>query len=1006
VTFIETYLAPFFISLLANETPNISTKLKSIGSIEDVKLKKLFTKTMINTLKTHKKCIITGLTNLEIKGLLKAIKNDDSLLYILIKKFSDNGKKNFFNALQNREREFFIELFKIYNIDAIKIEINDTYNNLISNFLEIYKVEFIKNLDEKESLKLIFKEVIKLDGIEENILDIKKSLNNKNQNQNQNHMSVNLFKLIKFDYLETDYANALSCSGLGENDVKVCPFNESYLEEIIMKIELANKFVIKGDTGSGKSLLTYQVANSYHNKGWQVYKLYKDSIIENKIFTYPSEKTLIIVDDAQILNQGLFDFIADHANKNCLILFNWNMSTSAVNDEFLYSYQNLEIDNLKQVTLMKEFSLDNKDVITQKLNNLNINVNPLDSFDNIERRIEKASYQKTPWEFNFVLTEGWDSVSNDMEVLKSKKRLDLGLVVIAFFQFITLDNGITKEILINELKGYTNDDVWLDNFNKILNNKNFCAENDDLIKLKHYQYAKEVLYYFISNNKDEEINEFIEQFIKNLLMNPKYEVGYSNLLEFIWFNYRTLRFELNRQNFSLKMIDILFNKSSGTNEVKIKNLNSLVRFSEQNHEVIAKQIYRVYKWIKNANRKIASPLEKLVNELYNEKFNLCITKEMMDSILDKIVTSKLIEKSMYSGLYNRLNMFAKLQSISNNPLNMSLSNVSLGVEHYHFSKVISDLGGIDVNWTNECIKDNIDFMAQILNNNLLEAIRYYRDIFSNNFGLNHRILGISNKSNKYAKKLASLIEVNKVLEAFSKLSLNNTQNFSHFLLFLKIYNRDKLDEISFKVNYDYLKILFPNDFLDVHEHKAIIYLLYNKNSAKYNEYVNYLIENCVVLSQKLLSLNPELSLKQLKNGKNYKMYFHGNEDYSFTMMIIKWLDEEKEHNIVLDIINFNEKIIQNCILNNICNSKNKYDFLIYIYENSPLLYKNILSDKEKVNKHIQKLYNLLRGKSKEKMLAKLYFYLIGEFTNEHKQELAKLKKKFPSLKNLNLIITG
>ncbi len=74
------------------------------------------------------------------------------------------------------------------------------------------------------------------------------------------------------------------------------------------------------------------------------------------------------------------------------------------------------------------------------------------------------------------------------------------------------------------------------------------------MKLKHYMYATKVLYYFISNNKDENINDFMEELFIKLLTDSIYEMGYSNTLEFILFDYKILRYKLNKKNFTLEML--------------------------------------------------------------------------------------------------------------------------------------------------------------------------------------------------------------------------------------------------------------------------------------------------------------------------------------------------------------------------------------------------------------------------------------------------------------------
>ncbi|MEA1954354.1 MAG: hypothetical protein U9O24_08190 [Campylobacterota bacterium] len=93
-------------------------------------------------------------------------------------------------------------------------------------------------------------------------------------------------------------------------------------------------------------------------------------------------------------------------------------------------------------------------------------------------------------------------------------------------------------------------------------------------------------------------------------------------------------------------------------------------------------------------------------------------------------------------------------------------------------------------------------------------------------------------------------------------------------------------------------------------------------------------------------------------------------------------------------------IIKEAILNNISNgdrSKNKYDFLVYLYKENPKLLKEIFNDREKVDKHIQKLYTLLRGTVMEKKIASLYFVFIKEFTIGNEEALIQIVKRFPSI---------
>lgn len=59
--------------------------------------------------------------------------------------------------------------------------------------------------------------------------------------------------------------------------------------------------MISGESGCGKSISAYQVAYKYYEKGWIVYRFLNNNIFDYKIFSKFNDKTLLIIDDAQVL---------------------------------------------------------------------------------------------------------------------------------------------------------------------------------------------------------------------------------------------------------------------------------------------------------------------------------------------------------------------------------------------------------------------------------------------------------------------------------------------------------------------------------------------------------------------------------------------------------------------------------------------------------------------------------------------------------------------------------
>ena len=112
---------------------------------------------------------------------------------------------------------------------------------------------------------------------------------------------LNLFSRIDFSNLEQQYSTALTCTGLTEKNILSCPSDHNLVRDTINKLQLASKCILLGSSGSGKSLITYQVAHTYHVDKWNVFKINKQSISNSTIFAAPAAKSVIVIDDAQTI---------------------------------------------------------------------------------------------------------------------------------------------------------------------------------------------------------------------------------------------------------------------------------------------------------------------------------------------------------------------------------------------------------------------------------------------------------------------------------------------------------------------------------------------------------------------------------------------------------------------------------------------------------------------------------------------------------------------------------
>ena len=826
--------------------------------------------------------------------------------------------------------------------------------------------------------------------------------------QNQ---SINLYHPVEFINLEKQYSAALTCSGLGEKNVSSCPSNQQYIDEIATKLTLASKCIIKGDSGCGKSLLTYQVAKVFNDEGRSVYRLNKRILIEGGGIINPSQKSLIIIDDSQTIDITQLENLIEYSNEDCMILLNWNSSTSNSSD-FLRSYPCVDIVSSQQVEMLKQYCIDNKKHIATLLMRMGVKISDRYYHETIETRIERASREKTPWLFNYALTEGWRNANNDIKLLKDRERLDLVMITVAAYQYATLDQGVSEDIIVAELRKYCSDIAWLNKVFEVL--KGYCTSNDGLIRHKHYQYAKEVLEKFIFNEKpNTPQQEYAIDLFKNILLDGNLEKGHGNILEFILFDYKYCHYIMKKDGFIKKIASDLFSQPLYSFPTKVRKLNSIIRFDNNMISIIDEHINILNDWLANCDRDSAYPLSHLLNTLINAKYkNLIITDAMLESLFDKLLKSNLLDKSRYSSLIIRLGFFFsekqkdKCKSIlEKSGLTVDISNYPIGEEHYRFSELIHNLSYINEEWADKCVHSNIESIAGNLNNDLLKGYESYKELLDEYFGVVHWILDIkiiSKIKNSTAKKLAKLIKAEAVLSALKKIDLTKTQQFYTFLIFLKMYNKKLLSKISKKIDYDHLKGIYQNDSKLDHDHQCIIQLLYNINSKPYNDYVDYVISNNEEIVDLLIAINPTKSLEEMKKGKPYKMKATFAREYGIVLNLLNTLDTNGEVNLSLKILKDNIEEIKNGIFTkstNVDDAKQKHDFFVYIYKKTPGILRNIFSSREDVDKLFVKIKRLLKGKKAEKNMGRLYMFFIKTFTKSHTASITAIETRYPSVRN-------
>jgi hypothetical protein len=824
---------------------------------------------------------------------------------------------------------------------------------------------------------------------------------------------INLFQSIEFANLEKQYSTALTCSGLGEKNVLSCPSYPSYIRDISTKLKLANKCVIKGDSGCGKTLLTYQVAKKLYDEGWNIYKLNKKALGTDISVVTPSKKSLIIIDDAQTIDIPQLENVIEYSHEDCMVLLNWNYSASN-NGSFLNSYPSIDIVPSQQVKMLKDYCTNNKKHIANLLKEMGVNISDRFYFDMIETRIERASKEETPWLFNYSLTEGWRVAKNDIKLLKDHERVDLVLVVVAAYQYATLDQGVGENVIIAALREYCSELSWLNKAREVL--KQYCISSDGLIKHKHYLYAKVVLNKFIASEKIAYCQDYVIALFKRILTDKDFEKGHSNVLEFIQFDFDYCHYILGKDDFVYNIAEDLFSQPFSSIPTKIQKLNSLIRFDKSVLSIIDNHINVVNDWILQCDRDSAYPLGNLLNALSYQKYKgLIVTDDMIMSLLEKVFKSNLTDKTRYSWMINRLYPFTKedqkekiKNEIKQSGFTIDIAKIPIGEEHYHFAKIVTDFSNINEEWANACFKANIKAIAENFNKDLIQSYELYRELIDAYSGVIRQMLQIKSKKtirDSFAKKLAELIKTDAVLASIKTLELHKVQHLYTFLVFLLMYNKKALNEISEKADYEHLKQMYHDDLKLDHDHECLIKLLYNPKSKPYKDYVDYIIGKNDEIVDLLVALNPDKSIGEMKKGKVFKMETHLGSEFKFILNLLNALDSKHENELSQKILIDNKEEITKSIFStavNIDDKKEKYEFLNYLYKKSPGIVEEIFSNQKEVDELLKKIQRLLKGKSVEKKIACSYLFFVKQFTPSHSAKIKAVEAAFPSVKEYRI----
>lgn len=905
-----------------------------------------------------KKCVYCGC------GLLQRNMHID---HILPSKLSDNCEEDV--------KEYVLELKKIgFVSDCIENYLPTCSSCNISKSNNVYSVSNLRYYHEMAK---------------EHINDILSRIETQRKQSKETFyepVDSSLWEEINFSF-QRDLSHAIMGYRLSVNDVVACP-RFPQVERIKKQLSVADYVVIQGEPGCGKSVSVYQAAYDYYKDGWKVYKLKNNDDIRNISINNNTEQSLYIVDDAQSLKENAINSLKGFARPNLKIIFAGTNSSEIQPDSIL-------LTNQDSVEILYSDFLKRKKEIIPIVHTLDSSVGENFAEQPIEWRLEKAKKASTPWQFNYILRGGWQTMNEQYQSICLHNDCDLLAAIIATFQILKLDSPVNFSWLCNFVREINSSYAWDNNdLDFLINNRIVLSSYDT--RIVHLESANFIVYNFIKSSSPEKV-DLLKSIIHKAFMED-----IISPLGIVWLSNGMTRYYDCSEKFlksilDQEMIDHAFNNLgevySSTNRASIaffieKLFNS--PYERNGKYYLGQNLDIICDWIENADSETAFSYSQIINISNNHD------KPLLSKIRKKINWNTMTESLMKetdSDYYSWGCLFERLTNISDKRRYAHLSELMIPildrisqqanlVNIVEITYYLSLTCHINPNYTHKTIRKLIPVYKELFKRDMIRAF----EVFGSDFLM--RICGMSfwgrhritDEEKTTAKEFVAALPVRELSIAIANSSPMYWQTIDEILDLVETYDKKKAKVIVDSIDLSILSNNAENSWNDYYNITRLCLMLYYGSKKTAQKFIEMNLSNISVLFSPFLFITPKCSIDLYQKGISIDLLTGHWWHYSYFAL--------------KGIVNENPLISKDIIKTNICEIINRINtgtalnfestyclkFLQFIRDFDIELFKMISNgiDKNKISENWDRCGISKKGKQNADMCLQKFYNLMSE----------------------------